>query len=131
MNNPPLLPTPPPPPHGNANFSWIFVDPVQNSNKSQDSRYVPKPKFELPIFAGEDVKGRIYRTEQMLDYYNIQGEQRVKVAAMHLEGSSLQWYRWLLRTKKTTLLWPEFEAGIVTMYDEQTVLDSAGVLSKL
>lgn len=69
--------------------------------------------------------------EQMLDYYNIQSEQRVKVAAMHLEESPLQWYRWFLCTKRSPILWEEFETSIMAMYVEQIVSDYSSMLSKL
>lgn len=59
-----------------------------------------KPKIEFPIFSREDVEGWIYTMEQMLEFYNIALDQRVRVAAMHLKGSPLQWYRWLVRTNR-------------------------------
>lgn len=69
--------------------------------------------------------------EQMFDYCNIQSKQQVKVVVMHLEGVSLQCYRWLLRTKRRPLLWGDFERGLMAMYDEQTMSDYSEELSKL
>lgn len=69
--------------------------------------------------------------EQMLDYFNISPDQRVKIAAMHLEGAPLRWFRWLNCTKRTPLFWLEFEKGIVTLYDEKSVSSYLGELSKL
>lgn len=70
--------------------------------------------------------------EQMLEYYNVNVEQRVCLAAMHLKGSPLQWYRWLLRSNKGLLpSWMELERGIISMYGRRSVMEHSGELSKL
>lgn len=51
---------------------------------------MPKPKLEFPLFTEVDAKGWLYTMEQLLDYYQIAKEQKVRMAAMHLRGSSLQ-----------------------------------------
>lgn len=73
----------------------------------------------------------LYRTEQMLDYHNIAPEQRVRVAAMHLQGSPLQWYRWLVWTNKGVPPWGVFESKITSLYGGRTVAGYLGELSKL
>lgn len=80
---PPLIPTP----NISSTLGYEFVLVF---HRLHESGYVPKPKFDFSIFSGEDIKGWIYRIEQMLDYYYIAAEQRVRVAAMHVVGSLLQ-----------------------------------------
>lgn len=89
QENPPLTLSPP------------FEAPAVNTHP--DTGYVPKPKLKFPLFNG--VEGWLYTMEQVLDYYQIAREQRVRMAAMHLRGSSLQWYRWLLRTSQGVPSW--------------------------
>lgn len=86
-------------------------DPHHFMNRSYESGYVPKPKVEFPIFSGVNVKGWLHRMEQMLDYYCVNPEQRVRMAAMHLVESPLQWYRWLMRRNKGVPTWAEFETA--------------------
>lgn len=94
LPTPPLLPNPPlllvPPPMSPTPPSQDSPSP---HNRNHADGYAPKPKLKFPIFSRVDVKRWLYRKEQTLDYYSIAKDQKVKVEAMHLEGSPLQWYR--------------------------------------
>lgn len=69
------------------------------NDRSDDSRHHrPQPNF--PTFSGEDVYRWLYRLEQLLDYFNIIAEQRVKMAVLYLENAPLAWYKWRVRTKE-------------------------------
>lgn len=69
--------------------------------------------------------------EQMLDYYNISPDQRVRIAAMHLHGSPLQWYRWLVHTNKGVPPWGKSMSKITSLYGGRTVVEYSGELTKL
>lgn len=74
----------------------------------------------------------LYVMEQVLEYYKTNMEQRLRFAAMYLNGSLLQWYRWLLRSSKGVLpSWVEFEKGIILKYGRLSVVEHSGELSKL
>lgn len=53
------------------------------------------------------------------------------MAAMHLRGSSLQGYRWLLRTNKGVPPWPVFEKKLINLFGGRTVAGFSSELSKL
>lgn len=92
---------------------------------------MPKPKLEFPLFTGVDIEGWLYTMEQVLDFYQIEREQRVRMAAMHLHGSSLQWYRWLMRTGRGVPPWAELEKKLLNLYGGRTVAGYSSELSKL
>lgn len=77
------------------------------------------------------MQGWMYRVEQLLEYYQIIGKQRVKITALHLEEAPLQWYKLTVRTKGKSLSWLEFEKGLISMYDSSAIKDYAGDLLKL
>lgn len=68
------------------------------------------------------MEGWLYRMEQMLNYYNIAPEQRVRVVAMHLQGSLLQWYLWLVKKNRGVPPWAMFERKITFIYRGRTVV---------
>lgn len=78
-----------------------------------------------------DVEGWLYTMEQVLNYYQIAKEQRVRMATMHLRGSSLQRYRWLMRTNKGVPPWKKFERKLLNLYGGRTLAGYASELSKL
>lgn len=126
-----ITPSPPPPPHLIPTSTHIepphlqpdFHDHAFNNSRSIETGYVPKPKLEFTFFSREDVEGWLYRTEQILDCYNIVPEQWVRVAATHLQGSPLQWYYWLVRTNKGVPpwrgVWEENQEGHTLEYYQQ------------
>lgn len=46
-------------------------------------------KLDFPRFAGDDVKGWIYRSNQFFKLDNIQGEHKVHLASVHLHDKAL------------------------------------------
>jgi hypothetical protein len=69
--------------------------PAPPSVASFDHSHPPQLKLHFPKFNEEDPIGWLYRDEQYFEFQNIRAAQRVQLAAFHLEGIVLQWFRWL------------------------------------
>lgn len=60
---------------------------VQEKDKDKEGNQKHRPSF--PLFSGKDIQWWLYRVEQILDYFNYQEDQRVKMVAMYLEKGAL------------------------------------------
>lgn len=60
---------------------------VQEKDKDKEGNQKRRPSF--PLFSGKDIQWWLYRVEQILDYFNYQEDQRVKMVAMYLEKGAL------------------------------------------
>ena len=56
-------------------------------------------KLEFPRFDGEGLEGWLLRSEYFFEVGKIDPENRVKVAALHLEGRAIQWHQGYLKAK--------------------------------
>lgn len=70
-----------------------------------------KPRPEFPLFTGKEVYNWIFRVEQLLDYYEVPPDQRMRNAALYLEEEPLQWFRWWVKAKGYTH-WGEFMTAL-------------------
>ncbi|XLU46183.1 hypothetical protein S245_040997 [Arachis hypogaea] len=50
-------------------------------------------KLDFPRFDGRDVLGWIFRAEQFFYYYNTPDEDRITIAAIHMDGDAVSWYQ--------------------------------------
>lgn len=69
--------------------------PPLNRFDSQINPSVFSPRYariDFPQFGGEDPNGWIYKCKRFFDYNGINMQDRVKIASLHLEDSSLQWF---------------------------------------
>jgi hypothetical protein len=64
---------------------------------SFDHPLPPQLKLHFPKFNGEDPIGWLYKAEQYFEFQNIRAAQCVQLAAFHLKGIALQWFRWLTK----------------------------------
>ncbi|PWA93151.1 retrotransposon gag domain, Retroviral aspartyl protease [Artemisia annua] len=67
----------------------------EGSSGGNQRRYRPYNKIDFPTFSEGDPRGWILKAEKYFRYYNVPEEERVDVAAMHLEGDALDLYSWL------------------------------------
>ncbi|PWA70289.1 Ankyrin repeat-containing protein [Artemisia annua] len=51
-------------------------------------------KLKMPIFEGDDAHGWIYRVELYFEVQGVIRRERLRAAALCLEGEALAWYRW-------------------------------------
>ncbi|PWA41621.1 retrotransposon gag domain, Retroviral aspartyl protease [Artemisia annua] len=67
----------------------------EGSSGGNQRHYRPYNKIDFPTFSDGDPRGWILKAEKYFRYYNVPEEERVVVAAMHLEGDALDLYSWL------------------------------------
>ncbi|PWA57825.1 histone deacetylase 14 [Artemisia annua] len=60
----------------------------EGSSGGNQRRYRPYNKIDFPTFSEGDHRGWILKAEKYFRYYNVLEEERVDVAAMHLEGDA-------------------------------------------
>ncbi|GJY62446.1 retrotransposon gag domain, retroviral aspartyl protease, partial [Tanacetum coccineum] len=66
---------------------------VESSHSNHTRR--PFHKIEFPVFSGGDPRGWRSKAEKYFRFYNTLDEEKVDVAAMHLEGDALDLYSWM------------------------------------
>ncbi|PWA84530.1 retrotransposon gag domain, Retroviral aspartyl protease [Artemisia annua] len=79
----------------------------EGSSGGNQRRYRPYNKIDFPTFSDGDPRGWILKAEKYFRYYNVLEEERVDVAAMHLEGDALDLYSWL-STDQNIEYWKDF-----------------------
>jgi len=97
---------------------------------SFDHPHPPQLKLHFPKFNGEDPIGWLYRAEQYFEFQNIRAVQRVQLAAFHLEGIVLQWFRWLKKFRGP-LTWDELTQAISLRFGPTEYEDSSKALTRL
>lgn len=88
---------------------------VMSPEGSEPSSSNPRP--DLPNFTGKEVHVWLYRAQQLMNFYNISHNLRVRMAALYLEEGPLEWYRGIVRATGKPLSWVEFEKGLISMCD--------------
>ncbi|KAK9068701.1 hypothetical protein SSX86_012816 [Deinandra increscens subsp. villosa] len=67
----------------------------EDSSGSNHRHYRPYNKIDFPSFSDGDPRGWVLKAEKYFRYYNIPEDEKVDVAAMHLEGDALDFYSWV------------------------------------
>ncbi|KAM1679424.1 hypothetical protein TB1_038665 [Malus domestica] len=90
-----------------------------------------QPCIDFPRFTpGEDPLAWIYKSEQFFTYYSIPELQKVLTVSFHLEGETLQWFRWH-DCLRTTPRWGDFTHAFCKEFGPFEFEDSAEALFKL
>ncbi|KAD4888929.1 hypothetical protein E3N88_21002 [Mikania micrantha] len=71
----------------------------------------PFHKIEFPTFSGGDPRGWILKAEKYFRFYNTMDEEKVDVAAIHLEGDALDFYSWVASEQDITY-WEELVSAM-------------------
>ncbi|KAD6453241.1 hypothetical protein E3N88_07946 [Mikania micrantha] len=71
----------------------------------------PFHKIDFPSFSGGDPRGWILKAEKYFRFYNTLDEEKVDVAAIHLEGDALDFYSWI-STEQDITYWEELTAAL-------------------
>ncbi|GKE47764.1 hypothetical protein Tco_1479022, partial [Tanacetum coccineum] len=71
----------------------IKNEEVESSYSNHNRR--PFHKIKFPVFSGGDPRGWILKAKKYFLFYNTLDEEKVDVAAMHLEGDALDPYSWM------------------------------------
>ncbi|KAK8693864.1 hypothetical protein V6N13_071431 [Hibiscus sabdariffa] len=70
--------------------------PEGNGNQVSNFAY----KLLCPKFDGEDFRGWLSKLEQYFEAENVPDTAKIRVVMLHLEGKALQWYQFLLKTRR-------------------------------
>lgn len=79
----PLLPIP------SHLLSVVANNSCVTGERLSDGGYYNRPRPDFPIFNGKDVHGWLYQVEQLLDFYGIRFDQKVRMAVLYLEEKPL------------------------------------------
>ncbi|XP_020254010.1 uncharacterized protein LOC109831084 [Asparagus officinalis] len=92
--------------------------PHKNSFFSNQKLVQPKSlRLDFPSFSGnENVIAWLEQVEQIFEYYDIKGDEWVKVCSFYLREEALQWYRWLARNLEEFFQWEIFKEEIITRF---------------
>ncbi|RVW31621.1 Transposon Tf2-11 polyprotein [Vitis vinifera] len=88
--------------------------PQYQHEETESSRLNIPPlrtKIEFPRFAGDDPTEWFNRVAQFFEFQRTLEDQKVSLAAFHMEGEANQWWQWLNRTYKEenrTVTWTMF-----------------------
>eukprot|EP01018_Ginkgo_biloba_P035275 Gb_07714 [translate_table: standard] len=85
----------------------------QSSGGRELSGFLRPPRLDFLKFDGNDPTGWLCRTERYFTIHQITTDQKVPIAALHLEHEAAQWYQWLEKTHGD-LPWVEFRAQLLT-----------------
>lgn len=111
-------------------------DDTQNSN-GNNGRVGTAPiirasqiNLKFPVFNGTDPEGWIFKAEQYFSLVGVQEAKKVSMAAVHLEGDSISWYRWI-SSSLGQLTWEQFSHTIRARFSSRKYTDPCASLSKL
>ncbi|MCI24697.1 retrotransposon-derived protein PEG10-like, partial [Trifolium medium] len=70
----------------------------ENSRRHQAPFHTRSVKLEFPRFDGTHAIEWIFKAEQFFEYYNTPDEDRLTIAAVHLDQKVVPWYQMMQRT---------------------------------
>jgi len=91
-------------------------------------------KLEFPQYSGDDPNMWLNRVVQYFDYKQIPEEQKVYLAAFHLESEANQWWQWvqnLYKEEQIPITWEAFERELLIRFGPTEVEDYDEVLSRI
>ncbi|XP_071728193.1 uncharacterized protein [Rutidosis leptorrhynchoides] len=97
-----------------------------NSHK-QVTRFT---KLEFPKFDGTDVKGWIYRSKQFFLADQVEDDDKVRIASIHMQGRALNWHQQFVRLNGEDVEWALYETAIQKRFGS-SIDDPLSELKKL
>ncbi|KAF2293101.1 hypothetical protein GH714_036672 [Hevea brasiliensis] len=90
-------------------------------------------KLEFPHFNGEGLKGLLLRSEYFFEVGRITLENRVKVAALQLEGKAIEWHQGFVKIKGSEAYesWDEYVKVLGARFGSHPFDDSLAELRNL
>jgi len=86
--------------------------------------------LDFPRFDCEDSDGWCYKATQFFEYYAMANQQKLNLAAFHMEGKALIWFQ-ELRSTNNLNSWIEFTKAIRIRFGKGSYDDPMETLSKL
>lgn len=98
------------------------------STNSTTQKYT---KLDFPMYnGGEDPTSWMCRVEQFFEFKKTEEEEKLPMAAYHLEGEAQMWYQ-LFRESGEVLTWDSLKMALHTRYGPTVFEDHFGELTKL
>ena len=91
-------------------------------------------KLDFPCYSGDDPTVWLDRVVQYFDYKQTSEDQRVSLAAFHLESEANQWWQWMKKMYKEEWLpitWEVFERELLIRFGLTEVEDYDEALSRI
>jgi len=80
--------------HGGSSMNSTQTHTIQPRQAFQ----IRNVKLDFPKFNGSDVMAWIFKAEQFFDYYGTADEDRLTIAAIHMEEDVVPWFQMIQRT---------------------------------
>ena len=110
--------------------SWGNCSPPSSRGSHPPRRRVRDRKVELPVFDGEDALGWLVRIERYYSINGIEGDERMELVLVALEGRALNWFQtWEEQVYFPT--WRQFKDAVLRRFQPGVVKDPYGPLLKL
>ncbi|KAF2282263.1 hypothetical protein GH714_043906 [Hevea brasiliensis] len=90
-------------------------------------------KLEFPRFSGEGLEGWLLRVDYFFEVANVAADDRVKMAALHLEGKALQWHQGFIKVRGSIayLDWSAYVGAITARFGSNAFEDPLADLRNL
>ena len=72
-------------------------------------------KLKMPIFKGEGAPGWIYQVERYFAINGLTEDEKLKAAALCLEGKALAWYQWC-EQRDPMRTWDDFKVQVLNRF---------------
>ena len=107
----------------------------RKDSRDVDRSFVSKlTKLEFPKFFGNDPTVWINRVNQFCDFNDVADDQKVRLAAYHLEGEANLWWQWFKKAmseEQREISWDLFEDEIRSRFSPTDAEDFDEALSKI
>ena len=118
------------PSHHRDGSSWGSRPPNSSRGSPSARRGNRDRKMELPIFSGDDAPGWLLRIERYYTVNGIEGDERMDLVLVALEGRALNWYQtWEDQVLFPT--WNQFREAVLRRFQPGVVKDPFGPLLRV
>ncbi|KAH7692048.1 Retrotransposon gag domain-containing protein [Dioscorea alata] len=122
-------------PADNVPTSSAMVNPVRAEKELSYLKPIrPKlTKLEFPKFNADHLYDWLFKCKQFFEFDETPGGIKVKIASLHLEGASLQWYQHYMRNKgeENSPNWEEYVTQLDTRFGSELHYDPMAELKDL
>lgn len=87
------------------------ADNITQFNINEPQNYIPYPRLEFSMFDGENPQGWLRRCKRYYEIFQIPENQKIEIAAMHIEGRADMWLQGFLMGKGV-VTWKEFTTEV-------------------
>ncbi|KAM3308677.1 hypothetical protein P3S67_010421 [Capsicum chacoense] len=96
----------------------LVEEPEKKNSLGYQQGIARYSKLDFPRFSVEDVRFWLFRVEQFFEFEEIAMDQKVGLAAIHLEGEAIQWHQSFMRYRQYIQppSWNEYVVALVERF---------------